>query len=49
MVLLEKLGARWANHLRKINSHYTNTNEPAPARISSLQMVSGYIGELRVF
>lgn len=48
VVLLEKLGARWVSHLRKISSHYTKTDEPTPARVS-LQTVSRYIHELRVF
>lgn len=48
VVLLEKLGARWVSHLRKISSHYTKTDEPTPARVS-LQTVSRYILELRVF
>lgn len=47
VVLLEKLGARWASHLRKINLYYTKTEEPTPARIS-LQMVSRYRREFRV-
>lgn len=48
LVLLEKLGARWASHLCKINFYYTKAEEPTPAHIS-LRMVSRYTRELRVF
>lgn len=34
VVLLEKLSARWASHLYKINFYYTKAEEPTPARIS---------------